>query len=241
MRHQRDEGALVGLQRLAAEGAQAVARLAVLVAHGREALGVELDPGRRVLRAGVLPGGEPQQHQALVLLAGLLNQGVDEAEVEAPFLGFHLFPGHRHQHGVGLEVARRRPHRAERGRVVAGVVRLRAEDQEGLAVDQQGVAAVALDQARRLAGLGQSGADQQAQEQGTEHGKGLDGARDAGRVQTRPAKTVPRWAGHARAPECDAPGAGWIRSCSWPAACSGVRWRTRPAPSCRCAAASTAC
>jgi hypothetical protein len=164
--HQRDEGALVGLQRLGAEGAEAVVRLAFAVHVGREALGVELDPWGGVLCAGVLPGAEPQHHQALLLLAGLLDQRVDEGEIELALLRLHLLPGHRHQHGVGLEVVGGGPDGAERRGVVAGVVRLRAEDEEGLAVHEQGVAAVFGGQAWELGGA--SGVEQTGQSRSEE-------------------------------------------------------------------------
>jgi len=154
MAHQRDEGSSVGLQGLVAKGRQAIAGLAFLVEHGREAPGRQLDPFGRVLGAGVLPGGEPQDDEALAFLARFGDQRVDEAEIEAPLLWLDLLPGHGHQHGVGLEVPGRVPHRLEGAGVVAGVVGLGAEDQEGLAVDQQRMAAVARDEAGRLGGQG---------------------------------------------------------------------------------------
>ena len=135
MLHQRSEGALVGLECFLTEGGQAVAVLAGLVDHAREAPVVELDPGRRVLRAGVLPGAEPQQHDAHLVLAGLLEQGVDEGEIEAALDGLDLLPGHWYLDGVGLDVGDGGPDLVQGLGVVAGVVDLGAEDGEGLAVD----------------------------------------------------------------------------------------------------------
>jgi hypothetical protein len=157
--HQRDEGALVRRQGLGTEGRQAVARLALRIEHAREAGVVQLDPGRRVLRAGVLPGREPQQRDPHAAFARLREQGVHEGEIETALDGLDLLPGHRHDDGVGLGIGHRRPHLLERLDRVARVVHLRAQHQEGLAVDQQRMTPVALDQPRQLRRGGGAGED----------------------------------------------------------------------------------
>ena len=155
MPHQLHERLLVRFQRCLGQRRQRIEQLAVGGDHAREALVVQLDPGRRVVGSVVLPRGEPQQHQPQFALARLRQQGVEEGEVERAFLGLDLFPGDRHHHRIGLEHVDRRPDLLQHRRVVARVVDLRAEDQERFAVDQQGVASVLGDQLgnRRFGGV----------------------------------------------------------------------------------------
>ena len=148
VRHERDEGLAVGLQGLVAERRQAVAELALRVHHARKALVVELDPFRRIGRAGVLPRAEPQQHQVLAVLARLRQQGIDVAEVETALHRLDLLPRHRDLDRIRVHVRRRRPHLVQHRRIVAGVVDLDAQHREGRAVHHQGGAAVARFQMR---------------------------------------------------------------------------------------------
>ena len=70
----------------------------------------------------------------------LLQQRVDEGEVELSFDRFHLLPGDRHFERIRVERIDHRKHGLEHGRIVARIVGLRAEDQERLAIDDQGMA-----------------------------------------------------------------------------------------------------
>jgi hypothetical protein len=163
MRHQPRERARVRRQRFLAVRAQRVMRAAVGMAHAREAAAVGLDPERRVACPGVLPGREPQQHQPLVVRSGLLEQRVDEGEIEPTLDRLDLLPRDRHQQRVGADPFDRRPHLLEHARIVRRVVRLRAEDQERLAIDDQGRANVTGGEVRRLG----PGRDRSQRQQGT--------------------------------------------------------------------------
>ncbi len=174
MAHQRDERLLVGLQRLRAEGRQAVARLAVAVEHAREAPVVELDPFRRVRRACVLPGAEPQQHQVHLVLARLRQEGVDVAEIELALDRLDLFPRHRDLDRVGVDVLRRRPDLAECRRIVAGIVDLHAQHRERRAVDEQCRAAAFVHQVRQLRGRGMRARDACGRQRQRGEGNGED-------------------------------------------------------------------
>ena len=85
--HQSHERLAVRLQRRLRMRRQRVERAAVGGDHAREALVVQLHPGRRVIGAVVLPGREPQQDQPHVALARLRQQRIEEGEIERAFLG----------------------------------------------------------------------------------------------------------------------------------------------------------
>ena len=141
--HQRDERALVRGQRGRRMRRQRIQHLALGVDQPRKTRVVELHPLGRVVRAVVLPGGEPQQHQAHVMLARLAQQRVEEREIELAFDGLDLLPGDGHADGVGLQLLHRRPDLWQHGRPGAGVVHLRAEHEERRAVDHERGATVA--------------------------------------------------------------------------------------------------
>ncbi|MCW0417150.1 hypothetical protein NB689_002904 [Xanthomonas sacchari] len=148
MPHESNEGGAVGLQRGRRQRRQRTQAPPVARDHARKARIVGLDPVRRVVGAVVLPGAEPQQHQPHPLRARLRQKSVDEGEIEAALFRFHLLPGDRHLHRVRPQRADRRPDLRQRRRIVAGVVDLRAKDQERRAVDQQGMPTVGAHQAR---------------------------------------------------------------------------------------------
>ena len=84
------------------------------------------------------------------VLARALDESIDEREVEVAFGGFHLFPVDRRLDGVGVEVLNGLEDLRQFTGPGAGVVDLAAEHQEGLAVDEEGVAAVFLDELWRF-------------------------------------------------------------------------------------------
>ena len=133
VRHQPREGGAVGVERRRRERRERVDALPLLVDHPREALVVELDPGRRVAGRGVLPSAEPEQHEMNLMRAGLGEQLVEKGKVELAFLGLDLLPGDRHFERVGVELRDRRPDLGQHGGPGAAVVDLRAEHQIGRA------------------------------------------------------------------------------------------------------------
>ena len=85
-----------------------------------------------------------------MMFAGASQQGIDVAVIEFPRLGFELFPVDRSGDGVGVEIGRTSPYLREFGRPSAGIVNLPAEDEVGLAVDEEGPATVFLDESGGL-------------------------------------------------------------------------------------------
>ncbi len=155
MLHEGNEGPAIRLQRGRGVRRQRTDAAPVAGDHAGEAGVIGLHPARRVGRAVVLPGGKPQQHQAHVVFTRLLQQRIDEGEIELAFLRLDLLPGDRHLHRIGTDDLHRRPHCLQRCGVVAGVVDLRAQHQEGLAIHQQRMPAILAGELwdRRLPGV----------------------------------------------------------------------------------------
>ncbi len=153
--HEGGEGALVRFEGCRGKRGRRVNQLSALIGHMGIALGIELHPFGHIVLAAVLPGAEPEQNQVNVVLAGLGEDGVHRRVIELPLLGLELLPVDRRFERVGMEVFDGGPHLGERGRPVAGVVRLRAQHQKRRAVHQQCIASILLDQAgyRALRGL----------------------------------------------------------------------------------------
>ena len=100
-------------------------------------LGSALDPIRHIVGDAVLPGREPDQNQAYVFLAGILDLRVHQVEVEPAFFRLHQFPVHRSHHRVhvqGLELFPNRLHILEPGG--ARVVKFSSEHDKRLAVHE---------------------------------------------------------------------------------------------------------
>ena len=116
-----------------------------------EAAIVELHPVGRVGKAGILPRAEPQEDDALVMLARFVEQRLDEGEVEAAFLRLQLLPGDRHFDRVGMNAVEHGPGLGQRRGIVAAVVDLPTQHQEGRAVDDQRMAAIFRFQMRHVA------------------------------------------------------------------------------------------
>lgn len=148
MLHEGDEGLAVCIQCGLRMRRQRADRLALARHHTRKALVVGLDPMRCIRRAVVLPGRKPQQHQPHLVLARLRQQRIDEGEIELAFFRLDLLPGDRHLHGVGAQHLHCRPHLVHDPGIVAGVVDLRAQDQERRTIDQQRMLAVLADELR---------------------------------------------------------------------------------------------
>ncbi len=80
-----------------------------------------------------------------MVLARLVEQGVDPGEVEPALLRLDLLPGDRHFQRIGVQLVDRRPDHRQLCRRIAGIVGLRPQHQEGRAVDHQRIAAVMTD------------------------------------------------------------------------------------------------
>ena len=147
--HQRGEGRLIGLERGGCVGRWRIRGVAVLIDHVEIAAGLELHPFRHVVLAAVLPGAEPEQHQADMMLARLGEQGVDHGVVELALAGFELFPVDRHLDRIGMQVLDGRPDFGQHGGPGAGIIGLRAQHEERGIVDEEGEAPVFLHEARQ--------------------------------------------------------------------------------------------
>ena len=135
--HEGGEGAGVGLLQVGGGGREHLNGRAALN-DAREAFGIALDPDGRVTGHAVLPGGEPEEDDLLVLGAGLGEESVDEGEVVGAFGGLDELPCERGDDCVEAEGGHAGPdglHVVERGG--GGVEELSAEDEEGIAVDDE--------------------------------------------------------------------------------------------------------
>ena len=97
--------------------------------------------------AAVFPGAEPEQYQMNVMLTRLSENGVHLRVVNLSRLRLELLPVDWSFEGVCMEVLDGGPHLGERGRPVAGVVRLHAQHQKRRAIHEQGVSPIILDEA----------------------------------------------------------------------------------------------
>src|ERR1700681_2330473 len=84
------------------------------------------------------------------MLACLAEQSVHKREVELALPCFDLLPGNGYQHRVGLKLLDRGPYLRQHAGIVARVVDLGPEDQVRAAVDEQRMAALAVDEAGEL-------------------------------------------------------------------------------------------
>ena len=164
MAQKRGKGCLVGVEVGGGVGAHHVEQLAVGVLLARVGAGVGLDPLRNVVVLPVLPCAEPEQDDAEVVLARLRDQQVHVGEVECAFGGLHLLPVDGGLDGIGVHGLGCAPHTGKGRGPCAGVADLAPEDEERLAVDDEGEAAVPLLQAGKVAGLGRGDGSE-------EHGK----------------------------------------------------------------------
>ena len=89
-----------------------------------------------------------------MLLAAFLEEGIDDGEIELALLGFDLFPVDGHFDGVGVHGFDGAPDAGHHVGPGAGVMGLAAEHEEGLAIDEEGVAAVLGDDFGHIVGGG---------------------------------------------------------------------------------------
>ncbi len=135
--HEGGEGAGVGLLGGGAEGAEDFDFAAVLDDAGKAA-GILFDPDGRVAGHAVLPRGEPEEDDALVLVRAPGREGRRRGRSRIAFAGLNQFPAQRRDHGVEAHAGQLGPdglHVVEAGR--GGVVQLAAENQEWLAIDDE--------------------------------------------------------------------------------------------------------
>src|SRR5208282_5327115 len=138
--HDRSESSSVGFARgigIAGNGAENVGF--VVVQHdARKAFGVLLDPPGRIAGHAVLTGSQPQEDHADVLIAGLYQQAIDERKVILPFRWLDQFPGERRYYSVERDSRKARPKRLHVFQAGGtGIVKLAAEHQEGLAINDE--------------------------------------------------------------------------------------------------------
>ncbi len=92
----------------------------------------------------VLPCAEPEQDEVEVVLARLRDQQVHVGEVEGALGGLDLLPVDGGLDGIGVHGFGGAPRTGKGRGPCAGVVDLAAEDEERLAVDDEGEAAILL-------------------------------------------------------------------------------------------------
>ena len=152
--HEGGEGGDVGGEVVGGAGRHDVEQLAVCGLLARVGFGVGLDPLGDVVVLAVLPGAEPEEHEAEMVFARLVDEEVDVAEVEGALGGLHLLPVDGRLGGVDVHGLEGAPRGGEGGGPGAGVVDLRAEHEEWLAIDDHGEMAVALFNVGDVGGLG---------------------------------------------------------------------------------------
>ena len=136
MAHQSRKSAGVRRRVVLTEGRKHFHGLAVGDLSAGEALLVGLHPRRGETREPVFPAREPQPGDAHVVLPGILNGGVRDAEIVLAFLGLDPVPGHARQDGVQVDpLGQHRPHRLHVLQVGGNrIVQLAGKSQEGFAV-----------------------------------------------------------------------------------------------------------
>jgi hypothetical protein len=135
--HERGEGTGIGFLCGGALGAEDF-NLGAILDDAWKAAGILLDPDRRVAGHAVFPRSEPEKDDAQMVVAGLIEQTVDERKVVLPFCRLDEFPAEGSDHGVEV-------HRSEPGpeglQVVQarrrGVVQFATEDEERLPVHDE--------------------------------------------------------------------------------------------------------
>lgn len=153
MAHESHEGGFVGFEVVARVGGENVCRLTVVADHARVALGIGLDPLGGVVHLAVLPCAKPEENEAQVMLACAVDEGVYVGEVEVALRGLELFPVDGGFEGVGMQVGHGLKDLRQLAWPCARIVDLAAEHEEGFAIDEEGVAAVLVDDLRRLLGV----------------------------------------------------------------------------------------
>src|ERR1022692_2461203 len=90
----------------------------------------------------------PAADQAQIVMAGALDQAVHNVEAELPRFGFNVLPIDRDLHRVAVEILEERPDSFHGPGPAAGIVDLRAQLDEGLAVHFESVFAALADETR---------------------------------------------------------------------------------------------
>jgi hypothetical protein len=102
------------------------------------------------MHVAVLPCAEPQQHDVQVVRPRAGDNRIYVAVIEPSRLWFELLPIHRCLNRIGVKRLHGAPHLRQLAGPSAGVVNLASEDQERLALDQQRIPALILDNPRRF-------------------------------------------------------------------------------------------
>ena len=124
-------------------------------------------PRRNVMRAAIFPGAKPEQHQPHIMLARLLDDGVNHRRVELARFRLKLFPIDRDFERVGVKIFDGRPDFGQHRRPCTGIVALCAEDEERRTVHNQGMVSVFSHELRKriVVGLRLRGSQAQPQQE----------------------------------------------------------------------------
>ena len=113
------------------------------------------------------------------MLASAVHDSVDVAEVEFAGLRLELLPIDGSLDGVGMQCGHGLPHLRQFARPGAGVVNLAAENEKGLAINQQGVTTVLLHESRRFGGeRGKEGGREEKEKKGGSKLRGISRGAD---------------------------------------------------------------
>ncbi len=145
--HQCGEGCLIGVQSVLRDGREHVDRLSIGANDPWKARGIGFDPGRSVVHVAVLPCAKPQKNDVEIVRASTVDYSVDVGEIELTWLTLELLPVNRGFDSVGMQSGHGLPHLRQFAGPGARVVNLPAEDEERLAINEEGVAAILLHEA----------------------------------------------------------------------------------------------
>ena len=172
--HESGESGFIGFEIGVGVGGEDVEGFAAGIEHARVSFWIGLDPLGGVVHVAVFPGAEPEEDQVEMVFAGAGDERVDIGEIEFALLGFELFPVNGGFESVGVEKGHALPDLREFGGPGAGVVNLAAEDEIGLAIDEEGPAAVFLDELGSVGSVGgiagEGGGEEKKENSETMHG-----------------------------------------------------------------------
>src|SRR5882757_2772485 len=100
MAHQIRKGMCISISNHRAERRQSLCVHAIAHLDSREALGIRLDPCRRVTGKRVLPGTKPQKYNFEIVFAGTFEETIYTTEIKFSFLGFDRLPRDGQQYGI---------------------------------------------------------------------------------------------------------------------------------------------
>ena len=140
--HQGRERLCVGLHRSGTMRRGRVDGLPPCTDNIRILPGLQLHPFGHIVVAAVLPCGKPQQDQAYVALARLIQQHLHHRHIVFALFGFNLLPVDRDLQRIGVHLLHHLPHAGHHIGPCRRIGGLPAQNEVRLAVHQQGMTPV---------------------------------------------------------------------------------------------------